>query len=94
MTDYNEIRYVLLVNDTVLTLTQFTFYVYLTGGQWDNMTVFCDRVGWDIMFDLNLFYWKNGYWDPTNADLLLKYSSARGVKIPAFQLGNGKSEWN
>ncbi|KAK3798550.1 hypothetical protein RRG08_031563 [Elysia crispata] len=60
----------------------------MSGGQWDNMTVFCDRVGWDIMFDLNLFYWKNGYWDPTNADLLLKYSSARGVKIPAFQLGN------
>ncbi|RUS88700.1 hypothetical protein EGW08_003515 [Elysia chlorotica] len=60
----------------------------MSGAQWDNMTAFCDKVGWDIMFDFNLFYWKNGYWDPTNADLLLKYSAARGVKIPAFQLGN------
>ncbi|GFS06177.1 heparanase [Elysia marginata] len=60
----------------------------MTGAQWDNMTVFCDKVGWDVMFDFNLFYWKNGLWDPTNADLLLRYSAARGVKIPAFQLGN------
>ncbi|GFO42274.1 heparanase [Plakobranchus ocellatus] len=60
----------------------------MTGRQWDNITRFCDKVGWDIMFDFNLFYWRNGFWDPTNADLLLRYSAARGVKIPSFQLGN------
>ena len=53
------------------------------------MTRFCDDVGWDIMWDFNLFFWKDGLWDPTDANKFLKYSAARGVRMPAFQLGNG-----
>ncbi|GFO07154.1 heparanase [Plakobranchus ocellatus] len=60
----------------------------LPGSRWDNMTRFCDKVGWDIMWDFNLFYWKDGLWDPTNAKTFLKYSAARGVRMPSFQLGN------
>ena len=56
---------------------------------WDNMTRFCDDVGWDIMWDFNLFVWRDGQWSPTEADKFLKYSAARGVNIPSFQLGNG-----
>ncbi|GFS08932.1 heparanase [Elysia marginata] len=62
--------------------------VTLPGSRWDNMTRFCDDVGWDIMWDFNLFFWKDGLWDPTDANRLLKYSAARGVRIPSFQLGN------
>ena len=54
------------------------------------MTKFCDDVGWDIMWDFNLFFWKDGLWDTTDANKLLKYSQARGVRMPSFQLGNGK----
>ncbi|RUS75154.1 hypothetical protein EGW08_017094 [Elysia chlorotica] len=62
--------------------------VTMPGTRWDNMTRFCDDVGWDIMWDFNLFFWKDGLWDPTDAIKLLKYSAARGVRMPSFQLGN------
>ncbi|BFZ23698.1 hypothetical protein BsWGS_26736 [Bradybaena similaris] len=60
----------------------------MTGKDWDILTTFLAKVGWDLMFDFNLFRWKDGLWDPSNADLLLNYSSQRGIKIPYFQLGN------
>ncbi|GFR91012.1 heparanase [Elysia marginata] len=63
-------------------------YVTLSGNRWDNITRFCDDVGWDIMWDFNLFLWKDGEWDPTEANRFLKYSAARGVRMPSFQLGN------
>ncbi|XP_012942806.1 heparanase isoform X2 [Aplysia californica] len=63
----------------------------MTGKQWDSITTFAQKVGWDLMFDFNLFKWhrwQEGLWDPSNAELLLKYSAERNVSIPAFQLGN------
>lgn len=60
------------------------------GREWENMTQFFNLVGWDIIFDFNLFKRRDGLWDPSNADALLKYSAARGIRLPYFQLGNGK----
>ncbi|KAK3737955.1 hypothetical protein RRG08_028578 [Elysia crispata] len=60
----------------------------ITGSRWDNITRFCDSVGWDIMWDFNLLHFKRGRWDPQFARKFLKYSTSRGVRIPAFQLGN------
>ncbi|BFZ23699.1 hypothetical protein BsWGS_26738 [Bradybaena similaris] len=60
----------------------------MTGEHWDILTTFLATVGWDLLFDFNLFLWKDGVWDPSNADLLLNYSSQRDIKIPYFQLGN------
>ncbi|XP_059145604.1 heparanase-like [Physella acuta] len=60
----------------------------MSGREWENMTQFFDLVGWDIIFDFNLFKWKDGLWDPSNAETLLQYSAARGIRLPCFQLGN------
>ncbi|KAK3744837.1 hypothetical protein RRG08_050776 [Elysia crispata] len=60
----------------------------LSGQRWDNITRFCDQVGWDILWDLNLLDRHNGSWDPTLAEEFLDYSSSRGMKIPMFELGN------
>ncbi|CAL1539023.1 unnamed protein product [Lymnaea stagnalis] len=60
----------------------------MTGKQWDNMTSFFKWVRWDLMFDFNVFLRRDGVWDPVNAQTLLDYSAARGIEIPAFQLGN------
>ena len=65
------------------------FSSYSAGSRWDNITRFCDSVGWDIMWDFNLLHFKRGRWDPQFARKFLKYSTSRGVRIPAFQLGNG-----
>uniref|UniRef100_A0A0B7BD96 Beta-glucuronidase C-terminal domain-containing protein n=1 Tax=Arion vulgaris TaxID=1028688 RepID=A0A0B7BD96_9EUPU len=61
----------------------------ITGKQWENFNAFVAVVGWDLLFDVNLFFWRSdGLWDSTNAELLLNYSSARAIRIPYFQLGN------
>jgi heparanase 1 len=60
----------------------------MTGQHWDIVTDFISNVGWDLLFDFNVLLWKDGLWDPSNAELLLNYSAARGVDIPYFQLGN------
>ncbi|KAK3755114.1 hypothetical protein RRG08_041028 [Elysia crispata] len=59
-----------------------------SGQRWDNISRFCDKVGWDILWDLNLLDRHNGSWDPTVAKQFLDYSSSRGMKIPMFELGN------
>ncbi|KAK3755118.1 hypothetical protein RRG08_041032 [Elysia crispata] len=60
----------------------------MSGQRWDNITRFCDQVGWDILWDLNLLDHPNETWDPTVVKEFLDYSSSRGVKIPMFELGN------
>uniref|UniRef100_A0A0B7BBM5 Heparanase n=1 Tax=Arion vulgaris TaxID=1028688 RepID=A0A0B7BBM5_9EUPU len=63
--------------------------IIMKGKQWDILTDFIKSVGWDLMFDLNIFFWRSdGLWDSTNAELLLNHSSARGIRIPYFELGN------
>ncbi|CAG5116818.1 unnamed protein product [Candidula unifasciata] len=70
--------------DSPFQLENFT----LSGKHWDILNTFIEKVGWNLMFDFNLFKWKGDLWDPSNAELLLNYSSERGIKIPYFQLGN------
>ncbi|CAG5132598.1 unnamed protein product [Candidula unifasciata] len=60
----------------------------MTGAQWDKLTAFVKTVGWNLIFDFNVFLRRNGVWDPANADKLLNYSVSRGVQFIAFQLGN------
>uniref|UniRef100_A0A0B7BB74 Beta-glucuronidase C-terminal domain-containing protein n=1 Tax=Arion vulgaris TaxID=1028688 RepID=A0A0B7BB74_9EUPU len=62
--------------------------IKMTGKQWELIMKFIKNVGWDLMYDFNQFIRKDGLWDPTNAELLLNYSSARGIRIPYFELGN------
>uniref|UniRef100_A0A0B7A307 Heparanase n=1 Tax=Arion vulgaris TaxID=1028688 RepID=A0A0B7A307_9EUPU len=66
------------------TIEEFT----MSGSQWSSLNTFIEEVGWDLLYDVNLFKWNDGMWDPTNLELLLDYSSESGFKIPYFQLGN------
>ncbi|CAG5128376.1 unnamed protein product [Candidula unifasciata] len=62
----------------------------ITASQWLHFTSFLKKVNWDLLFDVNNFKsTDNGTWDPTNLEQLLNDSSAHGVPIAHFQLGNG-----
>lgn len=63
---------------------QYTF----SGARWDNMTKFCDQVGWDILWDFNLLDSMTQPWDPNTAKEFLEFSAERGIRIPMFELGN------
>ncbi|XP_067658195.1 heparanase-like [Haliotis asinina] len=64
-----------------------------TGAMWDKLNAFLKIVGWDLVFGLNVLKRKDGQWDPTNAQELMKYSYDRSYKIPAFELGNEPSSF-
>lgn len=64
----------------------------LAGTQWDSLTTFLEKVGWDLTFDFNLFKRRRGMWDPTNAEQLLNYSASKNIRISGFELGNGNSD--
>ncbi|KAK6174495.1 hypothetical protein SNE40_017760 [Patella caerulea] len=64
--------------------TNFT----MTVADWDNLNHFVMNVGWDLIFDFNVFLRKNGQWDPTNAMELLKYTVKQGYKPAGYELGN------
>ncbi|XP_055955925.1 heparanase-like, partial [Patella vulgata] len=49
-------------------------------------------VGWDLIFDFNVFLRKNGNWDPSNAIELLEYTVKQGYKPAGYELGNGLGE--
>ncbi|CAG5125239.1 unnamed protein product [Candidula unifasciata] len=66
----------------------------VTARQWDLFVSFLRKAGLDLLFNVNNLMWtKDGSWDPSNADKLLNYSSAKGVQIPYFQLGNEPSSY-
>ena len=66
----------------------------LTGAQWAEMGEFVQKVGWDILFDLNQFLRRDtGQWDPSNAEEFLKFSSEHGVRLSGFQIGNEVSSY-
>ena len=62
----------------------------IPGKRWDNVTRFTDKVGWAILWDFNLLGTSLGRWNCSQAEVFLKYSASRGVKIPMFELGNGR----
>jgi heparanase 1 len=62
----------------------------ITAKQWDELNQFVETVGWDLIFDLNSLFRKNGLWLPDNAKLLMDYTSQKGYKIAGWELGNGK----
>ncbi|KAK6174480.1 hypothetical protein SNE40_017749 [Patella caerulea] len=70
--------------DKPKTHTNFT----MTVAEWDQLNNFVSEVGWDLIFDLNVFLRKDGRWDPTNAIELLKYTIEKGYKPAAYELGN------
>ncbi|XP_055865224.1 heparanase-like isoform X1 [Biomphalaria glabrata] len=82
----NEMSYKPVSNYTGLKKDEQEFT--LTGGVWRNMTHFFQYVGWDVIFDFNLFLRKKDLWDPSNASSLLSFSEMNGINIAAFQLGN------
>ena len=58
------------------------------------MTDFFRGVGWDLQWDFNLLTPSpssaGNQWDPTAAGNFLDYCSQNDIKIPNFELGNGK----
>ncbi|KAK6174478.1 hypothetical protein SNE40_017748 [Patella caerulea] len=60
----------------------------MTVAEWDQLNNFVSEVGWDLIFDLNVFLRKDGHWDPTNAIELLKYTIEKGYRLTGFELGN------
>lgn len=69
--------------------TNFT----MTARQWDELNQFVETVGWDLIFDLNSLFRKNGLWLPDNAKLLMDYTSQKGYKIAGWELGNEPDIW-
>ncbi|XP_013383152.1 heparanase isoform X2 [Lingula anatina] len=66
------------------TYTNYT----VTGEEWDLLNKFSSAVDFSLLFDFNvLLRTPNDQWDPSNAKLLLDYSSKRGYKLH-FELGN------
>ncbi|CAG5127729.1 unnamed protein product [Candidula unifasciata] len=65
-----------------------------TGEEWESFNTFLTKANWDLLYDLNNFNWKaDRSWDTTNAQQLLKYSAAKGIKIPYLQIGNEPSAY-
>ncbi|XP_048250533.1 heparanase-like isoform X1 [Haliotis rufescens] len=60
----------------------------LLAEDWDILNKFVHNTGVKLIFDLNILLRKQGKWDPSNAELLLKYSSQKGYHIAGFELGN------
>ncbi|XP_064600893.1 heparanase-like [Liolophura sinensis] len=61
--------------------------VAMSEEEFDSINKFCRDVGWEMIFDLNLLNRKNGVWDSTDAESLLRYAANKGYKLN-FELGN------
>ena len=64
----------------------------LTTQEWDEINEFVSKVGWHLVFGLNLQLrkpWPIGAWDSSNAVELIKYSTQKGYNI-SWELGNGE----
>ncbi|XP_078588333.1 heparanase-like isoform X1 [Branchiostoma floridae x Branchiostoma japonicum] len=55
--------------------------------EWDHLNSFTRCVGYDFIFGLNVLLRNGSLWDPSNAQLLLNYTAARGFKVN-WELGN------
>ena len=65
----------------------------VTLSEWDDMYSFTEKVGWHLIFGLNLKLrspWPIGGWDSSNAIQLIDYSKKKGQNV-SWELGNG--EW-
>lgn len=65
----------------------------LSEAQWDEVITFVGKVGWDVIFGLNVLLrqpWPVGNWDSSNAKELMSYSTSKGYKVN-WELGNGNS---
>ena len=64
--------------------------ITMNTAQWDEVNIFVETVGWDIIFGLNaLLRESDGSWDSANAEELLTYTTSKGYKVN-WELGNGK----
>ncbi|XP_071096505.1 heparanase-like [Haliotis cracherodii] len=60
----------------------------LTATRWDELNEFIHNAGLKLIFAFNAFQRKNDVWDPTNAELLMNYSSQKHYDIAGWELGN------
>ncbi|XP_069139577.1 heparanase-like isoform X2 [Argopecten irradians] len=70
--------------------TNFT----MTASMWDDINQFMTKVGWDFIFDFNVFLRRDGQWDPDNAKLLLKYTASKGYRLAGWELGNEPDDFH
>ncbi|XP_060082509.1 heparanase-like isoform X2 [Ylistrum balloti] len=70
--------------------TNFT----MTASMWDDINHFMTKVGWDFLFDLNVFLRSDGKWDSDNAKLLLKYTASKGYRLAGWELGNEPDDFH
>lgn len=64
----------------------------LSGADWDLVNGFVQKVGWELVFGLNVFLtkdWKLQTWDSSNAHELIQYTMKKGYTVLAWELGNG-----
>lgn len=62
---------------------------YFIATRWDELNEFIHNAGLKLIFAFNAFQRKNDVWDPTNAELLMNYSSKKHYDIAGWELGNG-----
>ena len=65
--------------------------ISLLASQLDAINQFTRKVGWEIIFGLNLFLrtsWPKGSWDTTNAEELMRYTISKEYNVN-WELGNG-----
>ena len=56
---------------------------------WDKIHTFIQKVGWDLIFDLNALQRNGEEWDSRNARALMEYTRSKGYKVAGWELGNG-----
>ncbi|XP_006817513.1 heparanase-like [Saccoglossus kowalevskii] len=59
----------------------------MTVDDWDVINEFANKVGWSMIFGLNVLIRKGDEWDPTNAIKLFNYTLEKGYKVN-WELGN------
>ncbi|XP_046584052.1 heparanase-like [Haliotis rubra] len=65
---------------------------------WDDLNMFVQKIGLKLVIGLNLMLRDGTKWNPSNAKLLLKYSSDKGYPFAGIELGNAPNfyyrQWN
>lgn len=59
--------------------------------EWDRVNRFAQRVGWKVLFGLNVQQRDTGVWDPANAATLISYTAEKKYDT-SWSLGNSKSK--
>ncbi|XP_046553604.1 heparanase-like [Haliotis rubra] len=55
---------------------------------WDDLNMFLHKTGFKLVIGLNVMLRDGTRWNPSNAKLLLKYSSDKGYPFAGIELGN------